>query len=178
MEQIAHRRQQEIIYGLLDVASNLIDNAVNLANERNSIDEAEFFADMDYEEILAFRVNNAVNPLCRNAFDKYINEIFVVDTDYNNGGRYNSFFNEIYLSVENDSVGKRIEKDGRMETSKKDKYNHGFGLENVRECVKRNEGELLIENGQNTFKVFVVLHNEEELERKVEHKVNEDCSCG
>ena len=104
MEQIAHRRQQEIIYGLLDVASNLIDNAVNLANERNSIDEAEFFADMDYEEILAFRVNNAVNPLCRNAFDKYINEIFVVDTDYNNGGRYNSFFNEIYLSVENDSV--------------------------------------------------------------------------
>lgn len=85
---------------------------------------------------------------------------------------------DIVISVENDSVGKRIEKDGRMETSKKDKYNHGFGLENVRECVKRNEGELLIENGQNTFKVFVVLHNEEELERKVEHKVNEDCSCG
>lgn len=85
---------------------------------------------------------------------------------------------DIVISVENDSVGKRIEKNGRLETSKKDKYNHGFGLENVRECVKRNEGELLIENGQNTFKVFVVLHNEEELERKVEHKVNEDCSCG
>lgn len=85
---------------------------------------------------------------------------------------------DIVISVENDSVGKRIEKNGRLETSKKDKRNHGFGLENVRECVKRNEGEILIENGQNTFKVFVVLHNEEELERKVEHKVNEDCSCG
>ena len=85
---------------------------------------------------------------------------------------------DIIISVENDSVGKRIEKDGRLETSKKDKHNHGFGLENVRECVKRNDGELLIESEQDTFKVFVLLHNGEELEGKVDKKENADCNCG
>ena len=99
--------KQEIIYGLLDVASSIIDNAVNLANERNSIDEAEYFADMDYEEILAFRVNNAVNPLCRDVFVKYIDEISIANNEYKGTAYYNNIFNSIYLSEKNDIVNKR-----------------------------------------------------------------------
>lgn len=67
---------------------------------------------------------------------------------------------QIIVSIENDSVEKKMPKNGTFETSKKDKYNHGFGLENVKECVKRNEGELLIESEHNRFKVIVLLNNE------------------
>lgn len=70
---------------------------------------------------------------------------------------------KITVSIKNDSVGKKIEKDGKMETSKKDKWNHGFGLENVRECVERNQGELLIESEKDTFKVIVLLNNDDSL---------------
>lgn len=69
---------------------------------------------------------------------------------------------KIIISIENDSVGKKIEKNGTFETSKKDKFNHGFGLENVKECVERNEGELLIKSEENRFKVIVLLNNEAE----------------
>lgn len=69
----------------------------------------------------------------------------------------------IVLSIENDSVGKKVEIDGKIETSKQDKWNHGFGLENVQECVKRNQGELLIESEQNRFKVMVLLARVEQL---------------
>lgn len=64
----------------------------------------------------------------------------------------------LVVSIENDSVGKTVEENGKLETSKQDKWNHGFGLENVQECVKRNQGELLIESEQDTFKVMVLLN--------------------
>ena len=66
----------------------------------------------------------------------------------------------IVVCIENDSVVRKREKDGKFETAKKDKWNHGFGLENVKECVKRNGGEILIENEENTFRVTIVLNNE------------------
>lgn len=67
----------------------------------------------------------------------------------------------IVACIENNSVVRKIEKNGKLETTKEDKWNHGFGLENVKECVKQNGGEILIENEMGIFRVTVVLNNEE-----------------
>lgn len=65
----------------------------------------------------------------------------------------------IMVLVENDYA--EIEKDtnGRLKTNKPDEYNHGFGLENVRECVSRNHGCMDIKTDENRFRVLLSLGN-------------------
>ncbi len=51
--------------------------------------------------------------------------------------------------------------DGRFKTSKQDLNYHGFGLENVSDCVKKNNGMLNIEIDDNQFIITVMLNYEE-----------------
>lgn len=46
---------------------------------------------------------------------------------------------EIMLVVENDYIQDLEQSDGAFFTTKEDKANHGFGLENVKECIKKNK---------------------------------------
>lgn len=50
--------------------------------------------------------------------------------------------------------------DGRFRTSKKDVNYHGFGLENIRDCVNKNNGMLNIEIEDNQFTITVLLNYE------------------
>ena len=69
----------------------------------------------------------------------------------------------IIVCIENDTARLENGKDGKFETTKEDKWNHGFGLENVKRSVEKNKGEILIESQDNTFRVTIVLNNDGEM---------------
>ncbi len=62
---------------------------------------------------------------------------------------------ETIILFEND-IGEDIEiKNGKIKTTKKNRYDHGFGIENVMECVEKNNGNISIENEGRKFKVWI-----------------------
>lgn len=68
---------------------------------------------------------------------------------------------EVIICVENDSKAVLPDKKHKLQTSKADKINHGFGLENVKECVERNHGYMDIQIMENRFKAILSLNNGE-----------------
>lgn len=46
---------------------------------------------------------------------------------------------------------------GKIITSKADKDNHGIGMKNIRRVVEKYNGEILIENENNTFRISILL---------------------
>ena len=62
-----------------------------------------------------------------------------------------------FLLVENSYEKEPEEKDGRFVTSKGDRTAHGWGLENVKETVKRYGGECEIRYGNQVFSFRVIL---------------------
>lgn len=62
---------------------------------------------------------------------------------------------EIMLVVENDYIQDLEQSDGAFFTTKEDKANHGFGLENVKECIKKNNGQITIDTEKHIFRVLV-----------------------
>lgn len=70
--------------------------------------------------------------------------------------------NETIISCSNDYKGEIIYKDGKIQTKKKNKSYHGWGIENVEECVSKNDGFMNISTENNTFEVVIIFTNEEE----------------
>lgn len=66
---------------------------------------------------------------------------------------------DIMIEIENDYNKIVSDEKGKLRSSKKDIDNHGFGLENVTECVERNHGhmDIKVENGK--FRVLLNLEN-------------------
>ena len=68
---------------------------------------------------------------------------------------------EIMLVVENDYKQDLEQSNGAFFTTKEDKANHGFGLENVKECVRKNDGQITIDTDDHIFRVLVFVENGE-----------------
>lgn len=64
---------------------------------------------------------------------------------------------EILLSIENDSDYVELDVDGMPRTSKNDVSQHGFGLKNVQQCVRQNNGHMSIQTNDKRFKVILSL---------------------
>lgn len=62
----------------------------------------------------------------------------------------------IYIDSSNASEKMNIV-DERIITSKSDKENHGIGLKNIRRVVEKYNGELTIENRNNSFRISIIL---------------------
>ena len=62
-----------------------------------------------------------------------------------------------FLLVENSYAKEPEERDGRFVTSKGDRTAHGWGLENVKETVKRYGGECEIRYGNQVFSLQIIL---------------------
>ncbi len=65
----------------------------------------------------------------------------------------------IIISISNYYKGSLTYNNGRLFTHKKNKYIHGFGLENVENCVTKNDGYLTINDENSIFCVTVLLRN-------------------
>ena len=47
--------------------------------------------------------------------------------------------------------------DGRLETTKDDKHNHGYGIKNVESIVKRYDGDISYKIGSNKFVADIMI---------------------
>lgn len=105
--------------------------------------------------ISAFDICTILSNLLDNAIraEKEMDEKIVsVEIRYSDDGI-------IYITVENDYLEKPKQQSGIFLTTKKNKNEHGFGLENVKDCVNRNNGNTNITTENNKFKVWISLDN-------------------
>ena len=85
---------------------------------------------------------------------------------------------EILIRIENDYTDILKTKQGRLQTSKPDAENHGFGLENVEEYVNKNQGYMDIKTENGKFRIIISLYNEMDKEgagRQEMQYENSDC---
>lgn len=64
----------------------------------------------------------------------------------------------LFIRIENDFCGQLIIENAKLCTTYEDKENHGYGIENVKRAVKKYDGELNMEYGNNKFKTDIVLY--------------------
>lgn len=65
---------------------------------------------------------------------------------------------KLYINIVNPYSNQVVKgKSGKYITQKKDKENHGIGLDSVKNCVERNQGILLIDSSDNFFKVTIII---------------------
>lgn len=62
---------------------------------------------LPYDEYIEYRIENAVDENTKKIYKKYSDKLNIVDTDYENGGKYNGFFNHMKLNEENDNKNPR-----------------------------------------------------------------------
>lgn len=103
-------------------------------------------SDMDLVIILANCLDNAIEAVEKNEYGKYIN--LVIKSD------------EIGVSVmiENPIIHHMRNID--LETTKKEKNKHGFGIKNVKTIVEKYSGTIKYEIQKNIFSVKIFLPNE------------------
>lgn len=77
---------------------------------------------------------------------------------------------ELFIIIENDYAHELKIENGIYKTTKSDSAGHGYGMKNIKESVKKNEGHLVINKDDNRFKVMISMRN-------VGCK-DEDCNCG
>lgn len=62
---------------------------------------------------------------------------------------------EIFVVIENDYAGELIYDHHHLITKKADRFHHGFGMENVTECVEKNGGYINTDTKNGRFKIMV-----------------------
>lgn len=69
------------------------------------------------------------------------------------------FGSNYFIFVKNPCKSKPVRKNNKFITSKKDKENHGFGMLNIEQIVKKYNGIINYEYGENTFMVQIDLED-------------------
>lgn len=152
-----NRQLEDITKALYITGNDLIDVILNekLLNLREKVRitikgkilRPLKISDVDLCTIFANLLDNAVEAVgdvpCGEA---YIEIIFRVGKVYFECEIRNSKRNKVFFS-----------KNGMPKTSKDDSRNHGFGIENVKNAVERNHGELNISVGEKEFRVCINL---------------------
>ena len=59
----------------------------------------------------------------------------------------------VIIYIKNTFDGKVVKKNGSIKTRKQGKQMHGYGLANIKECVKKNKGNVTIEEEDKYFVV-------------------------
>lgn len=108
-----------------------------------------------------FPMNCELSPydLCTILSNLLSNALEAAEQCVNGQIRVEFSFDERYviIIVENNYIGELSYENGRIQTKKKNKSNHGIGLNNILECVKHNRGDLDISIENQRFKVRVFL---------------------
>lgn len=104
--------------------------------------KCEFIEMIDITSIFSNLIDNAIEA-CNNINDKDINKYITIKSTFIKG--------YYVIRCENSKVNKLIVKNNKIFTTKKDKFFHGLGLENIKSSVKKYEGELKIKNGDYKF---------------------------
>lgn len=104
--------------------------------------KCEFIEMIDITSIFSNLIDNAIEA-CNNINDKDISRYITIKSTFIKG--------YYVIRCENSKMNKVILKNNKIFTTKKDKFFHGLGLENIKSSVKKYEGELKIKNGDYKF---------------------------
>lgn len=104
--------------------------------------------DLDLCIVLGNLIDNAIEA-CEKINDKEVQKVIQVSARI--------YLNQIYIKVINSKNNKVEKRNNKFLTSKKDKKNHGIGLENVKEAVHKNHGDIEIKDSKNTFEVSLYM---------------------
>ncbi|MDK0856069.1 GHKL domain-containing protein [Clostridium perfringens] len=104
--------------------------------------------DLDLCIVLGNLIDNAIEA-CEKINDKEVQKVIKVSARI--------YLNQIYIKVINSKNNKVEKRNNKFLTSKKDKKNHGIGLENVKEAVHKNHGDIEIKDSKNTFEVSLYM---------------------
>lgn len=95
--------------------------------------------------ILSHGLNNAIEACEKVEGDRVI-ELRIINEEH-----------ELIISIENTVEQDVMIVDNTIPTSKKDKENHGIGLESIKNIVDQCDGQFFLESANRTFKMLVVL---------------------
>ena len=98
--------------------------------------------------VLGNLIDNAIEA-CEKINDKDVQKFIQVSARI--------YLNQIYIKVINSKSNRFENRNGKFLTSKRDKKNHGIGLENVKEAVHKNHGDIEIKDSKNTFEVSLYM---------------------
>ncbi|CEP40394.1 two-component sensor histidine kinase [[Clostridium] sordellii] len=104
--------------------------------------KCEFIEMIDITSIFSNLIDNAIEA-CNNINDKDISRYITIKSTFIKG--------YYVIRCENSKMNKVILKNNKIFTTKKDKFFHGLGLENIKSSVKKYEGELKIKNDDYKF---------------------------
>lgn len=104
--------------------------------------------DLDLCIVLGNLIDNAIEA-CEKINEKEVQKVIKVSARI--------YLNQIYIKVINSKNNKVEKRNNKFLTSKKDKKNHGIGLENVKEAVHKNHGDIEIKDSKNNFEVSLYM---------------------
>uniref|UniRef100_UPI0020404553 ATP-binding protein n=1 Tax=Mediterraneibacter agrestimuris TaxID=2941333 RepID=UPI0020404553 len=106
------------------------------------------FSNVDISILLGNSIDNAIEAAGKVKKGKNVKIYMVYDK------------NILLITITNPFVGTLIkDSQGVIKTTKKDKDNHGFGLESIRRVVEKYHGSVVIEDTDNQFVLKVMLVN-------------------
>lgn len=181
MDDLLHKKQYETFEAYLRQMNKRIDRFSNKISVNNGIADAivnKFYMEAEQKGITLHVKGHLPDPCNLSAFDlcTILSNLLsnAIEAEHAAAGndvyvefRYTD--REIMLAVENDYKQDLEQENGVFFTTKEDKYNHGFGLENVKECVNKNNGQITIHTQNYIFKVLVCVDNGENVDE------NSDC---
>lgn len=97
--------------------------------------------------------------LLGNIFDNAIEAWKKIEKEEDRIGTFNFFANDNMISFElnNTTAAPLKMENGEIVTTKSDKQNHGIGLNNVRRCIRKYNGEIQIKYQDGIFHLFFVI---------------------
>ncbi len=135
--------RDSVLNAVLSSKSDIIDKESILFDYEISLDEDIPLSDTDKCALLGNLLDNAVEGSRKNSDDRKV----TLRVRCNKG----LFIVNIKNSCDKDMTDS-------LETTKKDKANHGLGLKSINDVVKRHGGSIEIQRTGGTFEVFIVIN--------------------
>lgn len=101
--------------------------------------------DQDVALLLSNLLNNAITASAQCTSQKFIKIKFYSKEEF------------VIFSVRNSYEGKLIYKDGMLQTTKKDKQNHGIGIKNMIRVIEKYGGSYVMEHKNNEFYFSIMI---------------------
>lgn len=130
--------KNKTISALINYKSLLIEQYDIELKQFINVPESIHINDVDISIILGNALDNAIEA-CKKC-DKRLIDIYI---NYKN--------EHLKIEISNTKSGSSIYKDNKIQTTKKDKKNHGFGLENIARAVKKYDGYFNIKDKDDLF---------------------------
>ncbi len=146
------------ITSIYDTGNDIINAIINYYANKGKEEQVKIHVKgriMQELNIPMMHLSTVVSNLISNAYEAAIKVDSASDKDIFVEIRSGSKFLE--LIVKNPTVTDRVILDEKMLTTKSDKRNHGFGIQNIKEVLAKYEGELQLKDELDSVTVRIIM---------------------